>query len=175
MKTMTSNQPSVDDISLQEYHEVSRFLYREARLADESRYLEWEALVEEDMVYWVPVGDGDYDINERVSITADNRGRLRKRIAQLMTGKHHAQLPVSRMRRVISNIEVERHPNGGFLTWSNFVLYERRLASTGLIEVWPGQIEHAIRRRPDGSLGMFLKKVKLVHGDGSLPSLAFII
>lgn len=164
-----------DVIGLEEHREVCDFLYREARLADESRYAEWEALVEDDMTYWVPRGEGDYDMNKHVSITADNRSRLRVRIAQLATGKRHAQLPVSRLRRVVSNIEIERHAQGGYRVLSNFVLYELRRSSTGQIEVWPGRVEHHLRRRSDGSLGMFFKKVFLIHGDEAVPSLAFII
>lgn len=158
-----------------EHREVCDWLYMEARLADESRYLEWEALVEPDMLYWVPRGEGDYDMNKHVSITADNRSRLRTRIAQLATGKRHSQVPVSRMRRLISNIEISRHPDGGYFVRSNFVLYELRRASTGRIEVWPGRVEHHLRRRADGSIGMFFKKVMLLMGDEGVPSLAFII
>lgn len=164
-----------DVIGLDEHREICDFLYREARLADESRYAEWEALVEDDMNYWVPRGEGDYDMNKHVSITADNRSRLRTRIAQLMTGKRHAQLPASSMRRVVSNIEIERHAHGGYRVLSNFVLYELRRSSTGQIEVWPGRVEHHLRYRADGSLGMFFKKVVLIHGDEAVPSLAFII
>jgi len=165
----------VDAVGLEEYRDICGFLYLEARLADESRYTEWEALAEEDMLYWVPRGEGNYDMNKQVSITADNRSRLRTRIAQLKTGKRHAQLPVSYMRRLISNIEAFHHPRGGYRVLSNFVLYELRRSSTATIETWPGQIEHHLRRRADGSLGMFLKKVVLINGDEPLPSLAFII
>lgn len=162
-------------VSDQEYNAARDFLYLEARLADESRYLEWEALVEHDMIYWVPRGEGDFDIDKQVSITADNRSRLRTRIAQLCTGKRHAQLPVSSMRRVVSNIEVTAWPDGGWQVLSNFVLYEMRRSSTGRMEVWPGRAEHRLRRRADGTLGMFYKKVVLIHGDDALSSLAFII
>ena len=42
---------------------VEQFLYREARLMDESRYEEWEALWADDGVYWVPCNDDDTDPN----------------------------------------------------------------------------------------------------------------
>nr|AMK59088.1 putative ibuprofen-CoA dioxygenase small subunit [uncultured bacterium UPO38] len=167
--------PAAEAVGGREYDAVRDFLYLEARLADESRYLEWEALVEDDMTYWVPRGEGDFDMNRHVSIIADNRSRLRTRIAQLATGKRHSQVPVSAMRRLIGNIEVERLADGALQALSNFVLYELRRSSTGKLEVWPGRVEHRLRRRPDGSFGMYFKKVMLVHGDEALPSLAFII
>lgn len=175
MSTAQDTARAAEGVAERDYGDVRDFLYLEARLADESRYLEWEALVEDDMVYWVPRGEGDYDMERHVSITADNRSRLRTRIAQLATGKRHAQVPTSTMRRMVSNIEVARQADGSFHVLSNFVLYELRRSSTGKVEVWPGRVEHRLRRRADGTLGMFLKKVMLVHGDEALPSLAFII
>jgi benzoate/toluate 1,2-dioxygenase beta subunit len=175
MSTAQDTARAAEGVAERDYGDVRDFLYLEARLADESRYLEWEALVEDDMVYWVPRGEGDYDMDKHVSITADNRSRLRTRIAQLATGKRHAQVPTSTMRRMVSNIEVARQADDSFHVLSNFVLYELRRSSTGKVEVWPGRVEHRLRRRADGTLGMFLKKVMLVHGDEALPSLAFII
>ena len=37
---------------------VEAFIYREARLADEARYDEWEALWCDQANYWVPRGEG---------------------------------------------------------------------------------------------------------------------
>ena len=89
-------------VSNDEQRQIEAFLYLEARLADESRYEAWEALVDDDMYYWVPAGDSDQEGGLRVSVTADNRQRLATRIAQLKTGMRHSQLPVSPMRRVVS-------------------------------------------------------------------------
>jgi len=172
----TMNQASVQSAAItpEEYVAIRNFLYREARLSDESRYTEWEQLVDDDMVYWVPRGEGDFDMNTDLSITADNRSRLRTRIAQLNTGERHSQLPVSKMRRVVSNIEVERKNDKEYVVFSNFVLYELRMSSTRTVETWPGRVEHHLRWK-NGELKMFLKKVMLVHGDEAVPSLAFII
>ena len=63
MTSNTSTQAAAPAaVSDRDYNAARDFLYLEARLADESRYLEWEALVEDDMVYWVPRGEGDFDI-----------------------------------------------------------------------------------------------------------------
>ena len=42
-------------LSVEDRLQVEAFLYKEARLADESRYSEWEALVDDDMHYWIPL------------------------------------------------------------------------------------------------------------------------
>ena len=48
-------------LSEAERREVEAFLFLEARLADTSRYDEWEALVADDMHYWVPAGPATGD------------------------------------------------------------------------------------------------------------------
>lgn len=162
------------NVSEKELREIERFLYKEARLADESRYSDWESLVDDDMYYWVPRGEGDFDPGKHVSITADNRTRLASRIRQLNTGQRHAQTPPSPMRRLLSNIEAARAANGEYIVFANFVLYELRIQTTQQLQVWPGRVEYRLRRNGD-ELKMFYKKVMLVHGDTPIPSLAFII
>lgn len=161
-------------VGAEELREIEQFLYREARLADESRYREWESLVDDDMYYWIPRGEGDFDINKHVSITADNRSRLANRIKQLATGQRHAQLPPSTMRRMLANIEAFRDGENQYRVFCNFVLYEMRLSSTNTMQVWPGRMEYRLRRKGD-ELKMFFKKVVLINGDQPLPSLAFIL
>ncbi len=56
--------------------EVEQLLFLEARLADESRYEEWLALMTDDVRYWVPSGPADYDPDTRISFVNDNRSRL---------------------------------------------------------------------------------------------------
>ena len=73
-------------IAEQTRREIEAFVYLEARLADESRYAEWEALVTDDMHYWVPHGRADYDPATRLSYVNDNRSRLGTRLRQLQTG-----------------------------------------------------------------------------------------
>jgi benzoate/toluate 1,2-dioxygenase beta subunit len=161
-------------VSESERREIEAFLYTEARLADESRYSEWEALVEDDMYYWVPRGEGEFDLSRDVSITADNRSRLANRIKQLKTGVRHAQVPPSPMRRLVSNIEVERRGAGEYTAWCNFALYELRIQSTGHVQLWAGRMEFRLRRR-DAGLRMFYKRVSLVNGAMPVPSIAFIL
>ena len=85
---------------------VTRFVYREARLADTHDYDAWEALWTDDAVYWVPAGADDIDPDTHVSVMYDNRRRIATRIQQLKTGKRHAQTPKSRLARVVGNVEV---------------------------------------------------------------------
>lgn len=86
--------------------EIEQFLYREARLADDHDYDAWEALWTSDGVYWIPANGDDGDPEQVMSIVYDNRSRIALRIKQLNTGKRHSQNPRSRLRRMISNVEL---------------------------------------------------------------------
>src|ERR1700712_2629304 len=84
---------------------VVSFIHLEARLADEARYSEWESLWDADGVYWIPMSE-DADPAKDLSYVYDNRRRIRSRVAQLNTGSRHSQTPPSKMRRLVSNMEL---------------------------------------------------------------------
>ncbi len=151
---------------------VEQFLYLEARLQDEHRYDEWEALWADDALYWVPAGGDDIDPSRQISYIYDNRARIASRIRQLKTGQRHAQAPVSRMRRLISNIETKPEDASGVLVVeANFLLVESRHAR---LVTWAGRTIY--RLRPDGgSFKMSGKKVLLVNNDAPIPNMAFLI
>jgi 3-phenylpropionate/cinnamic acid dioxygenase small subunit len=149
---------------------VEQFLYREARLMDESRYEEWEALWADDGVYWVPCNDDDSDPNNQVSIIYDDRTRIHQRIARLLSGQAHVQEPRSRLRRTIGNVEIEARADGEIAVHSNFVLVEYRNEQ----RLWAGRTTHRLRTVPSGFQLVF-KKVALVNNDAELPALGFLI
>ncbi len=161
--------------------EIEEFLYHEAMLADESRYPEWLELVTDDIHYWVPAGDGDYEPGSRVSFLNDNRTRLATRITQLMSGRRYSQVPKSPMRRIISNIQILAvHPSGDgdsgteYEVGSNFVLYEHAVQATNDMRIWVGRTIHRLRRTDEG-LRIARKKIELVNSTSALPNMSFII
>ena len=90
-----------------ERRQIEDFVYTEARLADEHRCDEWLALWTDDGVYWVPANRDDIDPTREVSFIYDNRLNIGDRVERLKQGLAYAQDPSSRMRRIISNIEIE--------------------------------------------------------------------
>lgn len=146
------------------------FVIHEARLQDEHRYAEWEALWADDGIYWVPAQEDDIDPKTHVSYIYDNRTRLAGRIRQLKSGRRHAQIPASRMRRLISNFEFD--VKGPLLqVEANFMLMEVRQRHR---HVWCGRTQYLLRPHADG-YQIVLKKVMLVDGDVPIPTLAFLI
>ncbi|HEY3239174.1 MAG TPA: aromatic-ring-hydroxylating dioxygenase subunit beta [Acidimicrobiia bacterium] len=164
--------------------EVEQFIYREARLADEGQYDAWEALWTDDAVYWVPANGDDTDPAMQMSIIYDNRSRIATRIKQLRTGKRHAQAPASRLRRIISNVELldpddgaagdpgaQGVPHDDVLAGANFVIYESRERG---VTLWAGRSEYRLRPTAEG-WRMAAKKVVLVDNDRALSTLAFLV
>jgi len=145
------------------------FVNREARLADEARYSEWESLWADDGVYWVPMHPDD-DPARTIGYVYDNRARIKSRIAQLNTGVRHSQTPPSTMRRLISNFEDGGRDGADHVVESNFVLYEYRYHLT----TWAGRYIHRIRETDDG-LRLAGKTVHLVNAGGPLPTMSFLI
>lgn len=163
---------SVSDV---DQREIASFIAREAMYADESRYSEWEALVDDDMIYWVPTLEGaKYPPGKKIAIIYDNRSRVATRIRQLNTGKRHSQVPASPMVRLQSNFLFETIAEGAFCVKCSQVLHEYRLQSTRELYTWPARVEYRLRRGPDG-LKMFFKGVYLVAAADALPGLPFLI
>jgi 3-phenylpropionate/cinnamic acid dioxygenase small subunit len=154
--------------------DAEQFLYREARLADELRYDEWEALWTDDAVYWVPAGGEGTDPERHMSIIFDNRARIATRVKQLNTGKRHAQTPPSRLRRLLANVELiepETGQAGDIGAGANFVLYESRERG---VTVWAGRSRYTLRRVED-ELKLARKTVVLVDSERPLPTMGFLV
>ena len=152
--------------------ELLSFLYLEARLADEGRYSEWEALWangDDSVVYRVPMHPDD-DPRTTLAYVNDNRRRIKSRVAQLNTGNRHSQTPPSVMRRVLSNSEVVDDTDGLVTVESNFSLFEYRIRQ----RFWAGRVSHTIRRSPEG-LWLVRKIVNLIDAGGPVDTLAFLV
>jgi 3-phenylpropionate/cinnamic acid dioxygenase small subunit len=159
------------DLDLDLLRQVEQFIYREARLQDELEYDAWEALWTDDAIYWVPANADDSDPNREMSIIYDNRARISTRIKQLHTGKRHSQNPPSRLRRLISNVELLGEADDDVLVGANFIVYESRERG---ITLWAGRSEYRLRPTDDG-LRMAAKTVYLVNNDRPLSTLAFLV
>jgi 3-phenylpropionate/cinnamic acid dioxygenase small subunit len=151
--------------------EIESFLYREARLMDEHRFDEWLALWSNPARYWVPCNEDDIDPARQVSIIYDDYTRLVQRIERLKSGSVQAMNPQPRMRRLISNIEVEPGQNGYLTVGSNFILC---LAREHTQQLWSGRSIHLLRRDA-ADFKIAEKKVLLINSDQEMPLLQFLI
>ena len=162
--------------------EAEQFLYAEARLLDERRFEEWEALFTDDGVYWLPI-DPDVDPARAVAIIYDDRTRLHERVYRLARTPVLDQNPSSKTIRFVSNVEVENgRPDRD--SGADVTVHCRQL----ITEVRPGgagqqglntprffaaRCEYRLRRVGD-AWRIALKKVVLLTSDEPQYNLSFI-
>jgi 3-phenylpropionate/cinnamic acid dioxygenase small subunit len=126
--------------------EIEEFLYDEATLLDDRRFDEWLDTLADDLHYFMPmtfnVKHGRHAERENTRREQEmswfNEGKwtLRKRVEQVQTGVHWAEEPLSRVCRMVSNVqltaiednaqgELEVGVSSRFLTYQNRCEYEQ--------------------------------------------------
>ena len=96
--------------------EVEEFLFDEANLLDERRFEEWIETLADDLEYFMPmtfnVKFGEHAARENTTrekhMSWFNEGKwtLTKRAEQILTGVHWAEEPLSRVCRLVSNVQL---------------------------------------------------------------------
>jgi 3-phenylpropionate/cinnamic acid dioxygenase small subunit len=153
------------------HHEVSQFLYREARLQDTHDYDAWEALWTDDGIYWVPANGTDTDPERQMSLIYDNRSRIALRIRQLKTGRRHSQTPPSQLARIIANVERLDHAGADIAIACTMQIFETNLRGDTL---WAARCEY--RLRPEAAaFRLAYKKVVLVNNNKPLYTISFLV
>jgi benzoate/toluate 1,2-dioxygenase beta subunit len=151
--------------------EVVKLLLLEARLLDEKHYENWLALFSQELIYWVPMLFGRQDPKFETSIYLDDRRRLGDRVAIILTGALHAQIPPSRTRRMLTNFEQRNLAQDRFHVRANLVIWEYR---KGEIRSYPGTQEYEIVREA-GELRIATKVVRLLNSDAPQGNYSFIL
>jgi 3-phenylpropionate/cinnamic acid dioxygenase small subunit len=122
--------------------EVEGFLYHEAELLDARRFKEWFELIADDIVYFMPMRRNvkfgqqaekeDTRQGEGISWFDEDRWTLGKRIEQILTGVHFAEEPLSRVCRLVTNVQLlDARPNvqeaSEVVVKSRFLIYQNRV------------------------------------------------
>ena len=143
--------------------EIEEFLYDEANLLDERRFKEWLDTLAEDLRYFMPmeynVKAGEHATREltqrdkHMSWFNEGKWTLTKRAEQILTGVHWAEEPLSRVCRMVSNVQltaIETNAQGEMevATSSRFLIYQNRCEYEQYFFV--GDRMDVIRRTADG-------------------------
>lgn len=158
--------------------DAEEFLYLEARLIDERRYVEWTELFSEDGIYWLPI-DTSAEPKEHLSLIYDDDLRRRERIFRLGLSPP-AQAPSSRTLHLVSNIETADGGDGYDVAVNSAqMIYEMRAGDDRQFElgdprIFAARCEHRLRN-DDGQWRIVLKRMVLLNRDVPIPNLTFII
>lgn len=153
---------------LELHHRVSQFMCREARLLDERRWNEWEALFLEDGVYWAPATPGQPDPENHVSLIYENQLLRKVRIARFASPAAPSLQPFPRTAHLVTNIMIDSHnsKSGEMTVNSRFLMIEYR---RGAQRIYGGVYAHDLVEK-DGAFRIRQKKVDLVNCEGPLES-----
>ncbi len=143
--------------------QAEEFLYDEAELLDRREFRAWLDTLAEDLVYFMPmmfnVKFGEHAERERTRYEKDmswfNEGKWTrtKRAEQILTGVHWAEEPLSRVCRLVSNVQVTgvRTNAAGeqeLAVRSRFHLYQNRCEYEEYNFI--GKRDDVLRRTADG-------------------------
>jgi p-cumate 2,3-dioxygenase beta subunit len=164
-------------MSLPARAEVEDLLYREARLLDTRALRDWEHLFSDDGRYLVPpVGIDSPELADPATtlfIVADDRLRLSQRVLRLLKPSAHAEYPPSRLRHIVSNVEVLGADAAGRIrVTAAFVVYRVRQQEIG---TYMGQYWYLLTRTEHGL--RIVEKRACLDLDALMPqgALAFIL
>jgi benzoate/toluate 1,2-dioxygenase beta subunit len=142
--------------------EASAFAFREARLLDTGDFEAWLECFAADGVYWVPSVHGGGDPTREISWAFDDVRRLTDRVYWLRTGMASCQIPPSRTRRVLGNVEVLDDAGRGLrFVRSNVLISEFR---AGVTRLYAADCAHVLRRTDTG-WRIRMKRVNLIDSD----------
>jgi 3-phenylpropionate/cinnamic acid dioxygenase small subunit len=121
--------------------EIEEFLYDEANMLDERRFKDWLPTLAEDLRYFMPmefnVKFGEHaqreltKREEQMSWFNEGKWTLTKRVEQILTGVHWAEEPLSRVCRLVTNVQlsaIETNEAGELEVdvSSRFLIYQNR-------------------------------------------------
>jgi len=147
--------------------QIESFLIQEAKILDERRWDDWLDLFAEDGWYWVPIEEGQTDPKNTVSLMYDDRQLLETRVRRLAAGTLHAQTPISRTSRIVTNATLEEQADDTHIVRSKFQMIEYRRDKQ---RIFGGTQWHALEKARDGFL-LKWKKVELVNCDSMMDGL----
>ena len=157
---MTTQAPDISQVLLK--YEVEEFLYQEAELLDERRFEDWLELLTEDIRYWMPMrrnvkfGELEREFTREcqdINWFDEGKDTLTRRVAQILTGVHWAEEPLSRICHTVSNVQVlTATPSASDATEvtvkCRFMIYRNRVATE--TDLLVGKREEVLRKEGGG-------------------------
>lgn len=128
---MDGNGEPVSDATLMA---IERFYRREARLLDAERYDDWDALLADDLFYWMPLIENRFRRDTRPTYDPDamaffdeRKADIAVRIGRLKSNLVWTEDPPTRHSYIVSNVEAFATPvDGEYEVHSAFLQYRNR-------------------------------------------------
>jgi 3-phenylpropionate/cinnamic acid dioxygenase small subunit len=151
------------------------FVVREARLLDDRRYEEWNALFTDEAFYWVPLTPGQPDGVNHTSHLYEDKLLRELRIERLKSARAFSQQPPARSLHLLQTPGVEAADAacpGEHLVRTVFQYAE---SQGDEMNSFVGVCWHRLVVDKDGALRIKQKRVDLINSDAALPAVQLFI
>jgi 3-phenylpropionate/cinnamic acid dioxygenase small subunit len=150
------------------------FVVAEARLLDDKRYEEWNALFLDDAIYWVPLTPDQPEGLEHTSHLYEDKLLRELRIERLKSPRAFSQQPPTRSLHLLQTPTVERADAGAnrYLVRTGFHYTE---SQGDELNFFVGTCWHRLTVDAAGALRIQLKRVDLINCDAALPAVQLFI
>lgn len=133
---------------------VSQFLALEAKLLDEGREVEWLDLLDEDLIYLIPIRQATYPRSNEVDRSAfrvrDTKAHIRARVDRIDTGHAYSEVPPSRTMRLVGSVCVEQSAHSDVVKVSSSLLLYRQRGIDPHYDLIPCRRNDELRRVSSG-------------------------
>ena len=180
------------EITPEQQRELERFYFHEARLLDNRQYLQWLALLSQDVLYLIPArvnvqvnnrerGEEDMISVEHELEGADSMGcphREENYILLMLRAQRAYKInswsehPPARTRRIVGNIELMARQVDSLSVLSNFHLYYTRSGNENVM--YSGQRRDTLLATAEG-FRIARREVVLDYANIELPTLGLLL
>ncbi len=149
---------------------LERFLYNEARLLDEQKWQEWDALFTEDGEYWVPATPGQPDGINHQSIMYETKMLRAVRLKRYSHPNAFSLQPLPRSVHVVSNVMLDSFDadDGSCVVNSRFIMFQYR---RDVQHTFGGNVTHQLAHTTDDGYRIRRKRVDLVNCDAPMDNI----
>lgn len=172
--------PDIDgELEFADERRVNRFYLHEAMLLTQRRYVDWEGLLTDDIIYRVPirvnraVGTGPEHSADGF-LFDETRRTIRMRIERFSGSSAWAENPASRMRYFVANLRAQRSAEPGGYDVVSDLLFTRLHGTNTAYEMLTGE-RHDLLRECDGALRLARRTVLLDNSTLPTHNLAFFL
>ena len=151
------------------------FVVREARLLDEKRYDEWNALFLDDAIYWVPLVPDQPEGLEHTSHLHEDKLLRDLRIERLKSPRAFSQQPPTRSLHLLQTPIVEpgdaARPDEHVLR----TVFQYTESQGDELNTFHGVAWHRLVVDANGALRIRQKRVDLINSDAALPAVQLFV
>jgi len=154
---------------------LSDFVVREARLLDEKRYEEWNALFTDDGIYWVPLVPNQPEGLDHTSHLHEDKLLRELRIERLKSPRAFSQQPPTRSLHLLQAPTVE--PRDAARPDEHLVrtVFQYTESQGDELNTFVGVCWHRLVVDARGALRIRQKRVDLINSDAALPAVQLFV